>query len=156
MAGEQTGDNTAIEPQPGQFEQITRQLLAEFTAWAGPRLHRAGKFFIAELVRGAIALAALSFALIAATYGTVYFFRFLTELLAQWMPRWAALLSTSGLMLIPAGIAAVFGLWQLYRMRSVRATATAATRANSAARTFAYRNRHGGTAFRTSGRVEKE
>lgn len=122
----------------------------------GTRLHRAGKLFLAELVRGVIALAALGFALTAAAYGTVYFFRFLTELLAQWMPRWAALLTTSGLMLIPAGLAALFGLRQLHRMRSVRATATFAAQASSATRAFVRRNRHGGNEFRPYGRIEKE
>ncbi|WP_067573102.1 phage holin family protein [Nocardia acidivorans] len=156
MTGDQTDYGTAIEPQPGQFEQFPRLLFAEFAAWAGPRLHRAGKLLRAEFIRGVIGLAALGFALIAAAYGTVYFLRFLTELLTRWMPRWAALLSTSGLLLIPAAVAALFGLWQLHRLRSVRVTAAVAVRAGSAARSFAHRNRHDGTEFRPSRRIEKE
>ncbi|MCU1647021.1 MAG: phage holin family protein [Nocardia sp.] len=147
MATDQAGYSTAIEPQPSPIEQIVRILLAELSAWLGPRLYRAGKFLAAEVARGVIALAALSFALIAAIYGTIYFFRFLTELFAQWMPNWAALLTTSALMLIPAGIAALFGIWQIYRMRTVRATASAATVAGSAAWAFARRNRHGASQF---------
>ncbi|MFB7716993.1 phage holin family protein [Nocardia sp. NPDC056100] len=134
MAGDQTSYRTAIAARPSEPERILRLLLAEFTAWAGPTLYRAGKFALAELARGVIALAALGFAVVAAAYGIVYFFRFLTELLANWMPHWAALLTTSTLMLIPAGLAALFGLWQIYRMRSVRATVTAAVRAGDAVR----------------------
>ncbi|WP_327145068.1 phage holin family protein [Nocardia sp. NBC_01327] len=147
MATDHSGYSTALEPQPSPIEQIVRILLAELSAWLGPRLYRAGKFLAAEVARGVIALTALGFALIAAAYGTVYFFRFLTELFAQWMPNWAALLTTSALMLIPAGIAAIFGIWQVYRMRTVRATASAAAAASHAARSFARRNRHGASEF---------
>ncbi|MET9486857.1 phage holin family protein [Nocardia sp. NPDC006630] len=147
MATDHSGYSTALEPQPSPIEQIVRILLAELAAWLGPKLYRAGKFLAAEVARGVIALATLGFALVAAAYGTIYFFRFLTELFTQWMPNWAALLTTSALMLIPAGIAALVGIWQVHRMRTVRATASAAAAVGSAARTFARRNPHGASRF---------
>ncbi|GAB0106931.1 hypothetical protein JMUB6875_59210 [Nocardia sp. JMUB6875] len=91
-----------------------------FIAWLAPELRRLGKFIVAELARGAFVLAALGFAAIAALGGAVYFLNFLTEALAQWMPHWAALLTTAATLLIPAGLAALLALWQFSRMRTVR------------------------------------
>ncbi|MEV6768505.1 phage holin family protein [Nocardia sp. NPDC051030] len=147
MASYHNSYGTAVEVPPGTFERAIRYLLAEFSAWLGPRLHRAGKFLFAELVRGLIAAAMLGFAAIAAIYGTIYFFSFLVELLSQWMPHWAALLTTSSIMLVPAAIAALIGVWQIFKMRSVRTTAAVAAQAGGAIRAFANRNRADGKDF---------
>lgn len=140
MASNQTSYRTAVDVPPSPFERAVKQLLAEFTAWLAPRMQRAGRIVLAELLRAVIAAAALGFALVAAIYGTIYFFSFLVEVLGQWMPHWAALGVTSAIMLVPAGLAALVGLWQIFKMRSVRVAASAAVGAGTALRGFTRRN----------------
>ncbi|MEU0544485.1 phage holin family protein [Nocardia sp. NPDC005978] len=138
---------TALRIPPSPFERAARELFAEFTAWLAPRAHRARKAVLAELARAVFVMATLGFALVAAAYGTIYFFAFLVELLGQWMPHWAALGLTSAIMLVPAGIAALLGVWQIFRLRSVRAARGAAGAANAALVRFGRRNSQGANSF---------
>lgn len=147
MASYQPTYTTTVEIRPSSFERMVRYLLAQLSAWLRPRLHRAGKFLLAELVRGVIATVALGFALVAAIYGLSYFFSFLTEVLTRWMPHWAALLIIATAMLAPAGIAALIGVWQLYKMRTVRATALVTAQAGAVIWTLTRRNRNGAKEF---------
>ncbi|MFJ4649941.1 phage holin family protein [Nocardia sp. NPDC088792] len=141
MASYESGYRTAVEVRPGQFEQLLRLLLETALEWLRPRLERAARFLFAEVLRGVIVLAALGFALAAAAYGTIYFFAFLVELLSQWMPHWAALLTTSATMLVPAGCAALLGLWQLAKLRTVRTAVAGAAYLSAATQTWLRRTR---------------
>lgn len=143
MADHQHTYGTALQTPPGPFERAARELFAEFTRWLAPRARRAGRAVRAELTRAAFIVAALGFALIAAAYGTIYFFAFVVELLGQWMPHWAALGLTSAMMLIPAGLAALVGVWRIFRLRSVRAARSAAGAASTAFTNLGRRNTKG-------------
>lgn len=141
MASYQSGYSTTVELRPGAFERLLRYAGALLLAWLGPKVEKAARFLFKEFVRGAVAAAALVFAVIAAAYGLAYFFSFLVDVLDMRLPHWAALLITAGGMLIPAGLAALFALWQLYKMRTVRATVAGAAYAGVTARTFIRKTR---------------
>ncbi|WP_067813128.1 phage holin family protein [Nocardia inohanensis] len=147
MASYRNGYSTAVDTRPGAFERLLRHLGAQLMAWLGPKVERAARLLFKEFVRGAIAVAALVFAVIAAAYGLAYFFSFLVDLLDMRLPHWAALLITAAGMLIPAGIAALLALWQLYKMRTVRATVAGAAYAGTTARTYLRGTRSGAAGF---------
>lgn len=111
---------TAVDVRPSPVERALHWAIAKFTAWAGPKLRKAGKFLFAEFVRGAIALAFLGFALAAGIYGAFYLLDFLVDVIDNWVPHWAALGIISAVLLVPAGIAALIGLWQVSKMKTVR------------------------------------
>ncbi|WP_067700409.1 phage holin family protein [Nocardia jejuensis] len=153
MASYRSSYGTAAE-EPGSpdnlggVEEAARLLLSELITYLAPRVRRARKFLITELIRVSIAVAALAFALVAGVYGTIYFFAFLTELFTRWMPHWAALGAVAAIMLVPAAGAAVLGLWQIYRMRTVRAATGAAAQASAVVRDFARQDPHAAKGFR--------
>lgn len=111
---------TAVDVRPSPVERALAWLIAQITAWAEPKLRKIGKFFFAELVRGSIALAFLGFALVAAIYGGFYLLDFTVETLSNWLPHWVSVGIVASVLLVPAGIAAVIGLWQVAKMKTVR------------------------------------
>ncbi|WP_405492311.1 phage holin family protein [Nocardia sp. NBC_00511] len=127
---------SAVDTTPGNADRLSRILFREFIAWLAPLLRRAGRFLFAEALRGVIAAAALGFAVLVALFGASYFFDFVVELLDHALPHWAALLITATGMLIPAALAALFALWQVSRMRTVRTTAAATAQAGAWLREF--------------------
>ncbi|QLY29525.1 phage holin family protein [Nocardia huaxiensis] len=129
MASSNQSYDTAVEVRTGAFDSTMSYLLDQFTAWAAPRLRKLAAFLFAEFARGVIAVLLLGFALVAAIYGTIYFVGFLVEVLDIWLPHWAATGIVAALMLLPAGGAALIGLWQVSKMRSVRAGGSLAAKA---------------------------
>ncbi|WP_067546279.1 hypothetical protein [Nocardia crassostreae] len=121
-----------IDLRPTPVERLLRYATARLSAWAGPKLRKAGRFLFAELVRGVVALAFLGFALAAAIYGIVYFLGSVTDLLGTWMPHWGALAIVSAALLIPAGIAEAIGLWQVSKMRLMRGAVRVSARGSNA------------------------
>ncbi|MBL1078937.1 phage holin family protein [Nocardia sp. 2] len=128
MAGYTRSYDGVAEVRPGPVERVVIHLVAKLGAWAGPALRRAGAVVLREAVRAVIVLTLLGFASAAVFFGGFYLLGALVELLDTWMPRWAALGLTSTALFLPAGAAALLGLWQLTKLRTVRAGAGLAAR----------------------------
>ena len=72
--------------------------------------------------RGAIGGGFFAVAGVIAAYSSFFFFFFLAELLAEWLPRWAAFLIVFLGMLVLAGICAVIGLGRVKKVKKPEAT----------------------------------
>ncbi|WP_295624744.1 phage holin family protein [uncultured Corynebacterium sp.] len=69
-----------------------------------------------EAKKGAVGGAFFAIAGVVALYSSFFLFFFLAELLAVWLPRWAAFLIVFVLMLVIAGIAGFIGLQKVKKM----------------------------------------
>lgn len=77
-----------------------------------------------EAKKGAVGGGFFAVAGVIALYSSFFFFFFLGELLAEWLPRWAAFLIVFVLMLVIAGVAALMGLKKVKSIRKPEKTIT--------------------------------
>lgn len=100
-----------------------------------------------EVKKGVVGSVFFIIALVVLAYSSFFFFFFLAELLAEWLPRWAAFGIVFFLMLVFAGLCALLG-WR--RVKKIKAPQRTISSLKDTASALTHRSRNGDTSHAVS------
>jgi hypothetical protein len=114
------------DPHAGSADQSIGALIKDATTQVSTLVRAEVELARAEITRdvkkGLTGSVFFIAALVVLFYSTFFFFFFLAELLAKWLPQWAAYLIVFGIMVVFTGVLALLGFLKVRRIRGPRQT----------------------------------
>ncbi|MCZ2829963.1 phage holin family protein [Modestobacter sp. VKM Ac-2986] len=116
LAGRPTGP---AEPSVGT---LAKSAAADVSTLIRAEIELAKTELTTSAKRGGIGAAAFAAAGVMLAFAAFFFFFFLAELLAEWLPRWAAFLIVFALLVLLAGVVAFIGYLQVKKIKKPEKT----------------------------------